>query len=160
MGCIHIASELKWTQNAREGQQRRGIIRLKERDGRKSSGRGSKPELDAPINCAADILCDVLEAKEVDMGRLFGKLGQSGDGIANIWASRDVGIQQFAKKHTVAKSHFGLKCISIAGVFDRTSGITNGRNIGRREWFSQMGTRLAFSECRSFPSMGAKRHFM
>jgi hypothetical protein len=90
---IHIAGEPEWVLEARERGQSSRIVRLKKRDmGKRSNGSGA-PELDAPIDSIAEILGNVLEAKKVDAGRLFCKLGKGGDDIANIRARSDIGLK-------------------------------------------------------------------
>ena len=93
---------------------------------------------ESPVLGTAEIATDVLQSEVVLLGRVLGEARQEGDGVADVDAGDDVGVDQFAEKCTIGEANFSLESAMRGGTFGRTGresleklGLTGGnRNAG------------------------------
>ena len=93
---------------------------------------------ESPVLGTAEIATDVLQSEVVLLGRVLGETRQEGDGVADVDAGDDVGVDQFAEKCTIGEANFSLESTMRGGTFGRTGregleklGLTGGnRNAG------------------------------
>ena len=152
MGGIDKSGEFEGRKARREARER--AIRWKSSMGTGFEGKAGlgAPVDERPVSSVAEVEGDTLEGLVVDLCGGSREAGKEGNGIANIEAADNVGVDEFTEEATVAKTVLVLESGMCRSVLGRANGVEVGDN-GGGDGFEGLGTGLAFLELGSFPTV-------
>jgi hypothetical protein len=91
-----------------------------ERNSRKEGARARTPVNNAPVSSATKIFADTLEGQVMILGRGRGETREEGGRVANVGATDDISIGEFAEDLAKRIANLFLECSMSGGALGRT----------------------------------------
>jgi hypothetical protein len=112
--------------------------------------------VNAPRTCATKVLGHLFKHGEVKITRGGSKFAEGDDRIADVGATGNVRIQEFAKEAAKGEAMLVNQALMGIGVFGGSGGRIHGRDSVKRNWRLDLGVVVRFVRRWGGPTVGAE----